>query len=801
MILHEKQREAIKTAFANRVSVVCGGPGTGKSLTISVLVSIYRKVCPTRPILLCAPTGRAAKRMNELSGHEAKTIHRLLGYNPEIGFVFNEDEPLPTGLLIVDEVSMMDILLARALFAAIPDTMQVVLVGDADQLPSVGPGSVLRDIIDSGAVPVTRLEYIYRQEEGSGISSLAACINKGDMPDIEHNHADVFQDLIQTPDEAMPLAVKWAKYAYEHYGLLGFTVLSPGHRGSAGVKALNEAIREALNPGAKGSKFAPGDRVMVVKNNYQHDVFNGDLGVVRSVDDEGGSVDVDFGDKWVTFGDGEEFAPLDLLHLAFASTIHKCVAPGTLIETERGLIRIGEAERGQVASLDGSKAFRRTPDQPPQEMLRITTKDGYSVTVTPEHGLDSWDGQTYRRIQASDLKVGDWLQIGLGSRIEPSDPMLPVPTNGDVRERPCSIPSSMTDDLAEFFGLMVSDGTVYKRGFRFAKGYEEVTDRFAALCFSLFGIEPKRYVARNAYFAEVNSGYLSRWLTQIGGMESRRKAIPQCVLSGCSQRHRSFLRGVFEDATVNVRTHGGVEAADHIEFCTSQEQLARDVHVMLARLGIVSSRVQRCRGPHQHNKIYVYGRNAALFARDIGFIAEKKRNRCVFAAKTEKNYTMPVSRDEPKELRQICGDVFTAQDKNNAQARGRISRAKAQAVLATGNAPDWLVERASNHHDRITAIEKVAGPSTCLYVPDGNRFLQNAISGWNSQGGEYPVCIVVLTRQHYIMLARNLLYTAVTRAKKTLVIIHQEGCLKQAVRNNRIAARNSRLAERLRGDQ
>lgn len=319
---HPKQREAIRMALSSGFSVLTGGPGTGKTEITKAIVSIYKAEHHTKPVYLCSPTGRAAKRLSEATGEPASTVHRLLGYIPEFGFTRNETDPLTPGLLIADEASMIDIRLARALFAACSAGMQVVLVGDVDQLPSVGPGSVLRDIIESGAVPVTRLEYVYRQEEGSGISALAHQVNAGQTPELAAYPRDVVSHVVQTPEEALPLAVRYAKEAYEQYGLLGFGVLAPGHRGSAGVKALNEAIRAAINPGA-GKGFSPGDKVMVVKNNYQHDVFNGDLGIVRRVDSEDGSIEVDFGDQRVVFGEDEDQAPLDILQLAFASTIHK----------------------------------------------------------------------------------------------------------------------------------------------------------------------------------------------------------------------------------------------------------------------------------------------------------------------------------------------------------------------------------------------------------------------------------------------------------------------------------------------
>ncbi|HHX28353.1 MAG TPA: ATP-dependent RecD-like DNA helicase, partial [Firmicutes bacterium] len=329
---HPKQRDAIRMALTSGFSVITGGPGTGKTQITKAIVHIYTTEHRNKPVYLCSPTGRAAKRLSEATGAPASTIHRLLGYNPELGFMVNEEEPLKPGLLIADEASMMDIRLARSLLAACSQGMQVVLIGDVDQLPSVGPGSVLRDIIESSTVPVTRLEYVYRQEEGSGISALAHQVNQGELPSNlgkvwsselkDGKKADVFVVQIDNPDEALPMAMTYAKQAYGEFGLLGFGVLAPGHRGSAGVKALNNGVRSTINPHASKS-FSPGDRVMVIKNNYKHDVFNGDLGIVRSVNDEDGSIEVDFGDQWVTFGTGEDEAPLDILQLAFASTIHK----------------------------------------------------------------------------------------------------------------------------------------------------------------------------------------------------------------------------------------------------------------------------------------------------------------------------------------------------------------------------------------------------------------------------------------------------------------------------------------------
>lgn len=317
---HPRQREAIRMALSSGLSIITGGPGTGKTEITRAIVTIYHAINRDKPIYLCSPTGRAAKRLSEATGYEAKTIHRLLGYVPDFGFTVDAEKPLPAGLLLADEFSMADLSLANALFAACAEGMQVVLVGDVDQLPSVGPGSVLRDTIDSGTVPVTRLTFIYRQEEGSGISRLAHEINQCAVPTLRGSK-EITVIEISNPDEALPVAVCYAKQAHEQYGPLGFSLLAPMHKGSSGVKALNEAIRSALNPG-QGNGYRAGDKVMVVKNDYNWDIFNGDLGIVKSV--ENGVISVDFGDKTVDFApENEDYADLDLLQLAWATSVHK----------------------------------------------------------------------------------------------------------------------------------------------------------------------------------------------------------------------------------------------------------------------------------------------------------------------------------------------------------------------------------------------------------------------------------------------------------------------------------------------
>jgi exodeoxyribonuclease V alpha subunit len=323
------QRKAIIGALRNPLSIITGGPGTGKTTAINAIVEIYKKLYPQNYLYLCAPTGRAAKRMSEATGREAKTIHRLLRYNPNTGgFEYGADMPLPgPGLIIVDEASMIDVELAAVLLAAVnaggKEAHQVVLVGDIDQLPSVGPGSILRDLIASSRVPTTRLEFNYRQAGGSRIAELAHRVCQGEMISLANAGDFEFVDA-DDGDEAAE-TIKWLAETYVNaQGLspLDWQVLVPMHRGSCGVKALNEALREIVNPARADAPalggFRGGDKVMVVRNNYQLEVFNGDLGIVKEVGKN--SLTVDFGDGFEV-----EFAleQLELLQLAYASTIHK----------------------------------------------------------------------------------------------------------------------------------------------------------------------------------------------------------------------------------------------------------------------------------------------------------------------------------------------------------------------------------------------------------------------------------------------------------------------------------------------
>ena len=322
----EIQKDAILKATVSKVMVLTGGPGTGKTTTTLGMIAVLRS--RGKRILLAAPTGRAAKRMTETTGMEARTIHRLLEFKPPEGYQRNEENRLEGDVLIVDECSMIDVILMNALLKAIPPRMQLILVGDVDQLPSVGAGNVLRDIIDSGVFPVVRLTRIFRQARSSRIILNAHRINTGEFPDLSNGAGtDFFFVPAEEPETAAQEIVRLVKTRLPKYRQVlpsEIQVLTPMQRGAVGAANLNTLLQEALNPSEtclrrSGYSFRLYDKVMQIRNNYDKEVFNGDVGTISALNLEERNLRVRFDDREVEY----DVTELDELAQAYAVTIHK----------------------------------------------------------------------------------------------------------------------------------------------------------------------------------------------------------------------------------------------------------------------------------------------------------------------------------------------------------------------------------------------------------------------------------------------------------------------------------------------
>ena len=330
LILSASQHEAIKLALSNKALIITGGPGVGKTTLVNSILRVIQ--AKQIRVSLCAPTGRAAKRLSESTGLEAKTIHRLLEFDPKsFGFKRGRDNPLETDMLVVDECSMVDIVLMNRLLAAVPDRAALLIVGDVDQLPSVGPGAVLADIIDSGSVPTVRLTEIFRQAATSRIIVNAHRINQGQMPlkaegtdltDFYFIPADtpeeIHEKLLQVVTERIPKR-------FGFHPVRDIQVLTPMNRGGLGARSLNAELQMKLNEKSEpkitrfGTTFSPGDKVIQTVNNYDKEVFNGDIGQITAIDPEEGTLHVDYDGRTVEY----EFGELDEVSLAYATSIHK----------------------------------------------------------------------------------------------------------------------------------------------------------------------------------------------------------------------------------------------------------------------------------------------------------------------------------------------------------------------------------------------------------------------------------------------------------------------------------------------
>ncbi|MBM3211482.1 ATP-dependent RecD-like DNA helicase, partial [Candidatus Poribacteria bacterium] len=322
------QKEAIKKTLISKVMILTGGPGTGKTTTLTGIIKLMEQL--QMKVVLGTPTGRAAKRLGETTSREAKTIHRLLEFAPGGGgFKKNQLEPLDADVVIIDESSMVDLVLMNNLLKAIKNDSILILVGDVDQLPSVGAGNVLKDLIDSGVVEVVTLTEIFRQAQKSMIVTNAHKINKGEFPSLSgEKDRDFFFIEEDDPENAAAVIVdlvtkRLPKY-YKYDPIDDIQVLCPMYKGSVGADNFNQVLQNALNPDGEslprgGRNFRSGDKVMQIRNNYDKEVFNGDIGRIASVDIIDQVVTVAFPEKEVVY----DAADLDELVLAYAITIHK----------------------------------------------------------------------------------------------------------------------------------------------------------------------------------------------------------------------------------------------------------------------------------------------------------------------------------------------------------------------------------------------------------------------------------------------------------------------------------------------
>jgi exodeoxyribonuclease V alpha subunit len=816
----DEQEEAVEIALSKPMSVITGCPGTGKSTICKGIVSACK--ASNIELALACPTGRARKRLQDIVGHPASTIHRLLGWTP-LGFTYNEHNKLPADMVLIDESSMVDVILFCHLLDAIAAETSLVLVGDVDQLPSVGPGNVLRDIIESKCCPVTWLTRIFRHKKGSDIAENARRVNRGKLPHMKYkNKGYAFvetKNRIEIPDTVAEVYEE----CIEKYGIDGVQVLTPMHDGPAGTRALNAMLQDVANPDGRQTafrsrdyKFRIGDRIMFTRNDYKHDVFNGDIGIFENTEVIKGKPHLRIRmDGGIVDYPAERSGQIEP---GWAITCHKCLTPDTRIWTSSGMISIGSfGPISNVSSQDLKQAPRvagETNEERPsrfhstgwRKCMKIQTKDGYIVKCTPDHKLFVIDEQANLQAKkACDIEEGDQVVLVKGANLFGALRNLPDQISRpiddlDVRAVRYKHPRRMSPDLAKFLGYMVADGTVYRTGIRFTKRYREVTQDFADVVYRLFGYRTDvKLRPSNDYAYEISSTYISQFCKRIGGIQPNEKHVPEIILRSSKKCQIAFLSALFEDGSVNLK-HGKL---DHIEWSSASKQLARDVKLMLLNMGIVT----RTYTQPSEERLFIYSDNAKRFREMIGFVSNSKQEKLSSPiAQHPRTMIIKEIKDFIRMLvkRWGCGNV-PKQTVNSAIRQDSFTISLLSRILSHMNeAKDEDVRRLKSliknlHIDQIASVreQKFKSPTCCIEMPQSHRFAQNGFLGSNSQGGQYPAVICVASTEHYIILDRHLLYTAMTRAEERLLLIGIRKAVYIAANQDKSIARNTSLKPRI----
>jgi exodeoxyribonuclease V alpha subunit len=799
--LSSAQKDAVRLVIENKVLVLTGLPGTGKTMSVRALVRLFEAAKIS--FNLMAPTGIAAKRLAHVTGHPASTIHRALGYDG-VEWKHGPNNRFITDAVIVDEVSMVDQELCYRLLSSLQDSTMLVFVGDDAQLPSVGPGNVLRELVACKDVPSIRLTKIFRQSQGGDIVSNSHLINQGDFPVLGNPKDNTEFGYICLSDEEKILSyiVRMARRLKDRDA--NFQVLTPKYDGVVGVNSLNSALRDILNPEGppewkgKHQHFRLGDRLMIIKNNYQKGIYNGDVGkllytgndrLVVRVYGVGNNMDQEVA---FTAGEAETY-----LRLAYAITVHKCLHPDTWVETGLGLVRAGDLpDEGLVQTAAGLRPYRGKVTNPVSPLITLTTRDQYKLTVTPTHGLDVWDPreECYVRKETQHIVVGDYVRMGLDLETGSNPRSLPPPPVFDPLINPPSIPDVLSLDLAEFLGMLVIEGHVGPRLFGIFTKQIEVADRFDALGLKLFGFKATRRIRYGGYFVRFRSAPVSHWLSTIYNVGN----IPACILAAPPEVRCAFLRGLLEGSS--VRFEGG-SGLDYIELRPFGGRVLDVVRLLLLGCGIPT--VQDL-GGLPPARVFIYGAHCDTFRSKIGFISEAKQQ-ALGQTKAPPTWSfVPIGTSE---LTIIAGLLAPLKSREKlAYSQGYMARHLLQGIVDRLSPTHGihatvlgLKLRLKSHHTRVQSITTTEGPSVCVEVPDGHQFIQGGFYGWNSQGSEFDTILMPVVNSQGRMLQRNLLYTAVTRAKKKVWLLGEESAIRRAIANNKVVSRNTVFADAISG--
>lgn len=865
----DEQKIGIKAALDNNLIIIQGSAGSGKSSLVAAILEVLKGYAYAQ----CALSGKAASRLMEVTGQEGQTIHRLLGYPAgpanKGGFAFHDEKQLGFDIYIIDEVSMINLELFYALLKAIPDGSKVICLGDNGQLEAIGSGNLAYDMLTSEDVPSITLNKIHRQAEDSAIVTESVKIRnktqivpkdwvgqevRGKLQDL---NITCYSDISNTYYEIMK---RFSTVYSENKNIMDIQVIVPTKFKGAGTYLLNNAIQEICNPGSKNKEevvqtidrthpyvLRVGDKVICTKNNYKvfPNIYNGNTGFLKGFDieedyNEMGDVStvkvmiVDF------VGIGIVKIPIkywNSIELAYALTCHKCVVADTYIYTNQGLKQIIDldngAEVGELKEINPSDAVSvlngNGMEQPSHfynagysNAKILTTKRGYTLTATYDHGVTvlTEEGNFVRK-NVNELTKDDYLTIRVGAnvygdKIDLPDNWFDIET--DVRTVIYNLPRQLTPEFAQFLGHMVADGVITHSGFRVGKNQQEVVEEVARLANSIFGCKTKVQKILDGpnggmWIAEVSSKHIRAFLQKIDGLQPNNKYVPNCILEAPEIIQTSFLKGLFEDGSVNIKKN----KFDHIELALRGDKIMNQVRYMLLNLGIISSYSVYLARRYDKLKvvpvihIYIYKDEARIFRDKIGFVSYNKKERLDLCLIDEKHSCPRLIRKGLNnlvvELIEKSGISTKSREMNrtynNLRRKGagltQDTLTKVLAEIPEEYKTDELyikledINSGKYFFDPIVDIKDTVVQTYCLTMPQTHQFVQNGIMGWNCQGSESDIVIFGLDFSAYSLLSKELVYTGITRAKKMCYLIAQTNALRYATGNSSVVQKQTHL--------
>jgi len=814
--LNPEQFAAAFNALRYMISLMSGGAGSGKTFTIKAILDVCKK--KGLSVLLAAPTGKAAKRMEQMTGHPASTIHKLLGYNGS-EYYHGPDNPISTDFLIIDEMSMVDVPLAWRLFRSLRlDMTAVLMVGDHNQLPPVGPGNVLRDIVQRQLVPTVILKEIVRQ--AGVLKENCISVLSGKVPATSEREASgkkpwlVFNDL-DNPDEvpnfirAMYEQVLAQKCGYDL--ILDVQVLTPTHKGPMGTRALNIMLQRLLQkmlfnvdvppvPEKRRPKLYANDKVIQIRNNYDLGVMNGAIGIIRRALPDGG-MEIEF--------DGElkeipaKSPWLQDIELAYALTIHKCVAGDTLIATGDGLMSMhdigGRVRPGTTSGCyirmythAGYKAAVNVSNEGEKDCIRLETKNGFSLTASTDHKVYVATDVGVKWVSMNSLVPGDTLVMRRGTMLERSDiPIREVMVDGDPRLKD---------------SLMIDEGTAWVLGVLVGRGkYDDDEYDGMDLCASDHNLL-LQFVSRvqgsTGDSLAVTPMSLEKYRLSFNDSTSRElfmeaglgydgpaeKRTPWAILQSGPKIQCAYLRGLFDSSCWRE--------SPTPTFWTFSERLSCEVQQLLFANGILSSR---------NESTSISGKAPQSWIVSVDAEAEVKR----FTELIDPQHLERTASNNSRLYRPQKGLAMTAPIPFGKaliiDCRLELLRRPDRIPSTVGSFfHDIILDEQRLHHTHVEWLVRqipdlaVAGPA-CKYlqmmcdwgyvfeyvksktplrakvydflVPEDHSYIGNGFINHNCQGSEYPCVIAIIHKAHSFQHHRNLFYTAVTRARDSAIIL------------------------------